>query len=204
MGVAESARFPRTLGSMKPVRTPPVAPSTDGREATLVQAARAGDERAFAELVSRHGRMVLSVAYAQTLSEPEAEDLAQETFLAAWRGLPRFRGECAFSTWLHRLARNTATDRHRRAFARPPAAGRHDLADVAAPARDDHRTQAHAVLAAARELPPEQREAVLLRELQGLSYEEIAEIQEVPLGTVRSRIANGRRAIAAAVGQVAG
>jgi RNA polymerase sigma-70 factor, ECF subfamily len=184
---------------MSQARPPWVPPPTGAHEDALVQAARGGDERAFAELVSLYGRMVISVGYAATLSEAEAEDVAQETFLAAWRGLPRFRGECAFSTWLYRLARNHASDRLRRTMARPPQGGRHAVADVAAPSREDHRAQARAVLAAAGALPPDQREAVLLRELQGLSYEEIAEIQEVPLGTVRSRIANGRRAIAAAV-----
>jgi RNA polymerase sigma-70 factor, ECF subfamily len=173
-------------------------PAGAGEDA-LVRAARAGDEHAFAALVSVHGRMVISVAYAATLSEPEAEDVAQETFLAAWRALPRFRGDCAFSTWLYRLARNHAADRHRRAMARPAQGGPHVLGDVAAPARDEQRAQAQAVLTAARALPAEQREAVLLRELQGLSYDEIAAIQEVPVGTVRSRIANGRRAIAVAV-----
>src|SRR3954452_23507568 len=91
-----------------------------GGDLRLVERARAGDERAFAELVDRYGGGVISLCYASTLDAAEAEDLAQEVFVAAWRGLARFRGDAAFSTWLFALARNACIDQARRRSGRPP------------------------------------------------------------------------------------
>jgi RNA polymerase sigma-70 factor (ECF subfamily) len=172
-------------------------------EAELVRSARSGDETAFARLVERHGAMVMSLAYASTLSRPDAEDVVQETFLAAWRGLGAFRGDSSFATWLYELARNRCADRARRAAVRP-ALARHgdDHPDAATSVRGSEvRKVALSVLDAAAELPLAQQQAVLMRDIQGLSYEEIAAIQDVPVGTVRSRIASGRSRIADAVGE---
>ena len=171
-------------------------------ERVLVTLARDGDVEAFARLVERYGAMVKSLAYASTLDASEAEDLCQEVFLAAWRGLAQFRGEAAFSTWLYRLAQNRCTDRARRCAVRPrlPLTPPADEAGASRGDADIHG--ARAVLEAAGRLPVEFRQAVLMRDIQGLSYEEIAAIQGVPVGTVRSRIANGRSAIAAAVSEV--
>jgi RNA polymerase sigma-70 factor (ECF subfamily) len=172
-------------------------------DAALVARAQAGDEKAFALLVDRYGPMVLSLAYSSTLSRMDAEDLAQETFLVAWRGLSRFRGDAAFSTWLYGLARSRCADRARRAGARPRLAVRADTETIQVASGDPARRKtALAILAAAGRLPMPQRQAVLMRDMQGLSYDEIATLQDVPVGTVRSRIAGARRWIADEVGEV--
>jgi RNA polymerase sigma-70 factor (ECF subfamily) len=159
----------------------------------LVERAQAGDERAFAELVDRYGGAVVSLCYASTMNVAEAEDLSQEVFMAAWRGLPRFRGASAFSTWLFALARNACIDQARRRAVRP------QLVDDREPAADvvdeAPRETARAILAAAAELSLPLRQALLLRDVQGLSYEEIARVQDVPLGTVRSRLSAARAAV---------
>jgi RNA polymerase sigma-70 factor, ECF subfamily len=183
--------------------TPPLKPRREvapDDERLLVDRARGGDAAAFGSLIERHGQMVLSLAYASTLNRHDADDVAQETFLAAWRSLPGFRGDAAFSTWLYGLARSRCADRARRAAVRPALAVHANDDTAAAPSRRG-RTAALAILAAASRLPLAQRQAVLMRDVQGLSYEEIAELQDVPVGTVRSRIAIGRSAIAAEVGE---
>ncbi|HYX87650.1 MAG TPA: sigma-70 family RNA polymerase sigma factor [Gaiellales bacterium] len=165
-------------------------------DSALVVRARGGDEAAFARLVERYGQMVLSLAFASTQNRAEAEDLAQETFLVAWRSLPRFRGDAAFSTWLYGLARSRCADRARRAAVRPRLA-RHAPAPVESAGSDpEGRHTARAILLVAARLPLVQRQAVLMRDVQGLAYEEIAALQDVPVGTVRSRIAAARRRIA--------
>ena len=170
-------------------------------EDEIVARARLGDEVAFASLVDRYGQAVLSLCYASTLNPSDAEELSQEVFLAAWRGLRRFRGQSAFSTWLFSLARNACVDRARRASSRPRLATEHEQRDEVAPARDedDGRT-ARAILQAAGRLSPPLRQALLLRDVQGLSYDEIAALQDVPIGTVRSRISAARSSVAAEIG----
>lgn len=194
---------PRTLeGMARPGTTP--APGQQSRDdAALVARARHGEEAAFAVLVGRYGAMVMSLAYASTLNESDAEDVAQETFLAAWRGLPGFRGDASFSTWLYGLARSRCVDRARRAAVRPALAHRatreREDADLGTSAA---RATAAAILAAAADLPLPQRQAVLMRDVQGLTYDEIAALQDVRIGTVRSRIAVGRWLIAQRVGEL--
>lgn len=180
-------------------RSRPASPGADER--AVVSRARAGDESAFAELVDRYAPMVLSLAFSSTRSRAEAEDVAQDTFLVAWRALPRFRGDATFSTWLYGLARSRCADRARRAAVRPQLA-RHGGGDpVEVGSLDpERRKTALAILTAAARLPLSQRQAVLMRDVQGLSYEEIASLQDVSTGTVRSRIAAARRRIADEVG----
>lgn len=165
----------------------------------LVERARSGEEAAFGSLVGRYGQPVLSLCYASTLDAGEAEDLAQEIFFSAWRNLRRFRGESAFSTWLFALARNACVDRARRARRRPRPGLDEELIDPGATDRAAQQAAAQAVFAAARELALPLRQALLLRDVQGLSYEEIAAVQAVPVGTVRSRIAAARGAVVRAV-----
>jgi RNA polymerase sigma-70 factor, ECF subfamily len=159
----------------------------------LVERAQAGDERAFAELVDRYGRAVISLCYASTLNAAEAEDLAQEVFVAAWRGLPRFRGASAFSTWLFALARNACVDQARRRAVRPQLAQPSD--EPGGVVDEAPRETARAIFAAAAQLSVPLRQTLLLRDVQGLSYQEIARLQEVPVGTVRSRLSAARAAV---------
>jgi len=167
-------------------------------EQKAVERACRGDEEAFALLVERYGQPVLSLCYGSTLNRADAEELAQEVFLAAWRGLPRFRGEASFSTWLFAIVRNACIDRARQAAARPMLVSDGELA--AEPIEDGARmTAAAAILAAAAALPVALRQALLLRDVQGLSYAEIADMQGVPVGTVRSRIAAARATVAGVV-----
>jgi len=191
----------RTLDGMpRPTRRPDVR--VVGRdEAAIVQRARQRDEAAFALLVDRYGQMVLSLTFSSTQNPVEAEDLAQETFLVAWRSLPRFRGDAAFSTWLYGLARSRCADHARRAAVRPRLA-RHASTTLEPAAADPTVSgTAGAILRAAAALPLIQRQAVLMRDVQGLTYDEIAAVQGVPVGTVRSRIAAGRSRIADEVGE---
>ena len=167
-------------------------------ERRLVDGARAGDVEAFTRLVERYGRPVHALCVASTLDHGEAEDLVQDVFTAAWRGLERFRGGSAFSTWLFAIARNACVDRARRRGVRPAAAALEAAADVAV-AEPDRRGRE--VMAAAARLPVPLRRAVLLRDLQGLAYGEIAELEDIPLGTVRSRIADARARLAAELGR---
>jgi len=166
----------------------------------LVQA-RQGDEEAFGSLVARYGQPVLSLCYASTLDAAEAEDLSQEIFVSVWRNLNRFRGESAFSTWLFALARNACIDRARRSRSRPQLALPDDLADARATSDSAETATLDAIFVEARALSVPLRQALFLRDLQGLSYEEIATLQDIPIGTVRSRIAAARETIAKAVAE---
>ncbi len=170
-------------------------------EQRVVDRARRGDADAFRAIVDRYGDAILGICITSTLRRADGEELAQDVFFAAWRGLSRFRGDCAFSTWLFALARNACVDHFRR-NARRPALASHGARpiDVAAPDADpDSRRAAHAILQGCRELSLDKRQALLLRDLHGLSYEEIADIQDVPIGTVRSRIAAARERLAVRV-----
>lgn len=177
----------------------------------LVERAQKGDARAFEMLVVRYRRRIERLIGRMTRDDAMIQDLAQETFLRAWRALPQFRGESAFYTWLYRIAVNTA----RKALAearRDPVLTESELAPVgeedetfrpeSEPINADTpegllatRQIAAAVNAAVDRLSEDLRQAVVLREIEGLSYEEIAEIMNCPVGTVRSRIFRAREAI---------
>lgn len=179
-----------------PARARPRANRRAAQDDTVTRAI-AGDQQAFAVLVDRHGQAVMSLCYASTLNPNDAEELAQEVFLAAWRGLSRFRGEASFSTWLFSLTRNACVDRARRAAARPRLASAHEQENLPGPSHDEEdRRTARAILEIAARLPTPQRQALLLRDVQGLAYEEIATLQDVPVGTVRSRISSARATVA--------
>ena len=186
---------------MPPVTGRPSVRLVEHDEAMVIARASRGDHDAFALLVDRYGQMVLSIAFASTHSRAEAEDLAQETFLVAWRSLPRFRGDAAFSTWLYGLARSRCADHARRAAARPRLVRHPSSAVEPAAPGSSGRSTARAILRVAAALPLTQRQAVLMRDIQGLAYEEIAALQGVPVGTVRSRIASARSRIADQVGE---
>ena len=169
----------------------------------LARAAAGGDEAAFEELVRLHEKKVYNLALRMCGSPEDAADAAQEAFLAAWKGLPNFRGEAGFSTWLYRLTSNAAIDRLRRTRRRREEASlddealRLDAVDGAPSpqARAEGEELREAVLSGLAQLSDDHRQALTLRELQELSYEEIAAVLELDLGTVKSRISRARGAL---------
>ncbi len=175
----------------------------------LVERAQKGDKRAFELLVLKYQRKLARLLSRMVRDQAEIEDITQESFIKAYRALPQFRGESAFYTWLYRIAVNTAKNylvaRGRRApttteFSNEEAEGFEDaelLRDIATPDAELQTKQiAAAVNKAVEALPEELRTAITLREIEGLSYEEIAQMMDCPIGTVRSRIFRAREAIA--------
>ncbi len=168
---------------------------------TLARLAGKGDQNAFARLVDRYTGMVYAMAYQRVGNREDAEDITQTVFFKAWRALPDFRGDAAFSTWLYRLTVNASTDFLRSRREPPLSLDDPDLPQPAHPgpepfdaAREAERREA--LVQAVHALPEQARTVLLLREMDGLSYEEISEALEVPMGTVRSRLARARRALA--------
>jgi RNA polymerase sigma-70 factor (ECF subfamily) len=174
----------------------------------LVERAQRGDKRAFELLVMKYQRKLARLLSRMVRDPAEIEDITQESFIKAYRALPQFRGESAFYTWLYRIAVNTAKNylvaRGRRApttteFNAEEAEGFDDaelLRDIATPEAELQTKQiAAAVNKAVDALPEELRTAITLREIEGLSYEEIAQMMDCPIGTVRSRIFRAREAI---------
>lgn len=182
----------------------------------LVERARRGDKRAFEMLAIKYQRRVQRLVGRMVRDPERVQDIVQDTFLSAYRALPGFRGDSAFYTWLYRIAVNTA----RKALAeiqRDPLVFESSLA---APAEDDQgtfpggsepssletpeallgsRQIARAVEGAVAALPADLRQALVLREVEGLGYEEIAILMNCPVGTVRSRIFRAREAVSQAL-----
>lgn len=169
----------------------------------LVRGAAKGDEAAFGELVRLHEKKVYNLALRMCGNPEDAADAAQEAFLSAWKGLPAFRGEAGFSTWLYRLTCNASIDLLRRSkhqrgeVSLDGAEAGLDAADPApSPQERAERTELRrAVERAMAQLGDSHRQALVLREMQELSYEEIAAVLEVDLGTVKSRISRARGAL---------
>ena len=173
----------------------------------LVRRVQNGDGRAFDLLVRKYQHRIGHLIARYIHDPAEVEDVAQETFIKAYRGLANFRGESAFYTWLYRIAINTAKNHLVSAGRRVPDHGV-DAADAeqyesgtllretatpeGALLTDEIKDTVDRAIAA---LPAELREAVTLREMEGLSYEEIAQVMDCPVGTVRSRIFRAREAI---------
>jgi RNA polymerase sigma-70 factor (ECF subfamily) len=173
----------------------------------LIRRVQQGDRSAFDLLVAKYQHKILNLVMRYVKDPAEALDVAQEAFLKAYRAAPSFRGESAFYTWLYRIAINTAKN-YLVAARRRPAGVDVDfadseqfeaftkLSDVDTPERLALTEEiGAAVNAAIQELPEELRTAILLREIEGMSYEEIAATMECPVGTVRSRIFRAREAI---------
>jgi RNA polymerase sigma-70 factor (ECF subfamily) len=178
----------------------------------LLHQARAGDRQAFAGLVAEFSPLVFHIAYSVVWQVQDAEDVVQETFLKAYLNLRGLREVRAFPAWIGRIARNLAQNRQRYRRARPVVAlDDYDpgglLAGTGGPQEALEATETRAALEAAiRALPEHYRTPLLLRLKAGTSYEEIAAILEIPVGTVRSRIHAARERVAAALaaGQGAG
>jgi RNA polymerase sigma-70 factor (ECF subfamily) len=191
----------------------PVTPAGPETEAELIARAQAGDMDAFADLVMAHADRLFAVLLRMTGSRDEAGDLAQEVLLRAWRGIGGFRGGSSFFTWLYRIAMNEATRSRQRAARRPPSVpigepGTSAL-DVPAPARDEPGAQAEqrelrdALARALASLPSGYRAAIVLRDIEGLSTREAAEITGVSEAAFKSRLHQARLKVRAAVGDAA-
>lgn len=169
----------------------------------LARAAAGGDENAFEALVGLHEKKVYNLALRMCGSAEDARDVAQEAFLSAWRGLPRFRGEAGFSTWLYRLTQNAAIDHLRRTRRQQGERSLEEETlglDAADPApspqeRAEGAELRRAVLEALGLLSEEHRQVLVLREVREMSYEEIAGELDLDLGTVKSRISRARSAL---------
>jgi RNA polymerase sigma-70 factor, ECF subfamily len=176
---------------------------------TLVERAQTGDKQAFGLLVSKYQRK-LGRLLSRLIRDPaEVEDVTQEAFIKAYRALPSFRGDSAFYTWLYRIGVNTAKNYLVSQGRRAPTATEFDSEEAESfdegEQLRDINTPEHVLLSkqigetvnsAMEALPEELRTAIMLREIEGLSYEEIATIMDCPIGTVRSRIFRAREAVA--------
>lgn len=176
----------------------------------LVERVQAGDCEAFGLLVSKYQRKLLRLVMRYVRDPAEAEDVTQEAFIKAYRALPNFRGESAFYTWLYRIGINTAKNWLLAHGKRLPVMS--EVSDEESEGIEDEallrdeetpdrilmsRQIGETVQAAMEALPEDLRTAISLREIEGLSYEEIAQVMDCPIGTVRSRIFRAREAIAA-------
>ena len=176
-------------------------------EQELVQAAQQGDQGAFSRLVEANQGKIYSLCFRMTGNPDDAADLTQEVFLSAWRGLGKFGGQSTFSTWLYRLAANACIDFLRREKRRSALSmtledgededHQADLPDERwSPERELERKELrNAVQKGLLTLSPEHRQVLLLRETEGLSYQEIGQALDLEEGTVKSRIARARLAL---------
>jgi RNA polymerase sigma-70 factor (ECF subfamily) len=173
---------------------------TVGTDEVIVERALGGDAEAFGELVRRWERRIFALAYGMLGREEDARDATQETFLAAFRNLRGFRGEAKVSSWLHRIAVNQCLTRQRRAKVRSEAALAEEedgAAQVAAPLEQspvrvvEGRQRTAAVRRALNGLPVELRQIVVMKEFEELTFREIAEVLDLPLSTVKSRLYTG-------------
>ena len=178
------------------------------KDHSLVQRVQRGDKVAFEMLFTKYQRRVSRLVSRFVRSDAEVEDIVQESFIKAYRALGSFRGDSAFYTWLYRIAVNTAKNYLVAASKRPISLTQfeknddddfeedHFMSDAATPESELITKQiAETVNETMNELPADLREAIMLREIEGMSYEDIADSMGCPIGTVRSRIFRAREAI---------
>ena len=178
-------------------------PAPDAIDA-VIQRCLAGDQGAWEQIVRQHWRKVFNIAYKFTAKHDEAEDLTQDVFLKIFKSLNTFDRRANFQTWLVSVSRNLCIDHYRsvrkerETIDRDVDAGElSPVAQTVSPiAALEHRDRVQLLKKALHQLPPALREAVLLRDIQELSYQEIAERQHLPEGTVKSRINRGRTELA--------
>ena len=197
-------------------KAPPTPPASADTDLMLVERTVAGDQKAFELLVIKYQRRIERLIGRMVRDVDLVEDIAQETFIRAYRALAQFRGDAQFYTWLYRIAVNTAKkalmDLKRDPLVSESAmrGGGDDEDETSAVENELTSSETPETILAAKEiaatvnsameaLPEELRQAVTLREIEGLSYEEIAEVMNCPIGTVRSRIFRAREAISAKV-----
>lgn len=173
----------------------------------LVERVQQGDQAAFDVLVKKYQHKIMSLISRYVKQPGDVADVAQEAFIKAYRALPNFRGESAFYTWLYRIAVNTAKNYLVSKGRKPPGSDidateaeflddGHGLKDIASPESQLLSEEIRAtVLQAIESLPDDLKQAITLRELDGMGYEEIAVTMDCPIGTVRSRIFRAREAI---------
>lgn len=184
MVVAAARRSPKSAS------LPPDRESDD----ELLARFRAGDERAFARLMRKHEGTVFNICLRMTSNRSDALDASQETFVTLYRRAHSFRGDAAFSTWLYRIAVNCSHDLLRKRGRSLPT---EDIGDPEPERSPEDATAAQIDVARAlARLPEEYRVAVVLHDIAGASHDEIATTLDVPVGTVKSRISRGRRALA--------
>jgi RNA polymerase sigma-70 factor, ECF subfamily len=176
-------------------------PSTiEQDEARLVVASKQGDQDAFAQLVQQHQRRVFNLVFRMLQEYEEASEVTQETFLAAWQGLPSFRGDARFSTWLYRIAYNCALkqleQRKRDQALQTVVQAEYVATNRNEEERVDAELEAHARQSAVHEqlsmLPAKYRIVLVLRHLQEKTYEEMAEILTLPVGTIKTHLFRAR------------
>ena len=190
---------------MPPSEAPRPTGSADEDQA-LVERARLGDSAAFGALVRAYQHRVVNFARAMVGDAMDAEDVAQDAFLRAWRGLGGFRGGSSFKTWLYQIVTNAARTHRTKRQSRPDrAAGdSSDAASVIGRLASSDNPEAEAIRRdaidqALQALPEDWRAAVVLRDIEGLDYAEIARALAIPIGTVESRIFRGRARLRALV-----
>ena len=168
----------------------------DGDEAELIDRSRKGDSEAFGILVERYQRRVVGVALAVVHNQDDAIELAQETFVRAFENLSKFESRSSFSTWLYRIAANIAIDFWRREARHVVLRGEdaeNEIGKLPSSQGDSFKEVSRGELSARlrralEELTPEHRAVILLREVEGMSYDEISEVLDCPRGTVMSRL----------------
>jgi len=169
-------------------------------DAALVARAQEGDQAAFEQLVCLHQRYVFNVAYRVLDDYAEAEDVAQEAFVRAWRGLSGFRGEAKFTTWIYRIVTNLCLNRlpklQRELQRTDPLDEMPDHTTPSPSAAFDEQAQRAFLHAELNRLPAKYRLVLTLRYLEHLSYKEIADVLDVPMGTVKTHIHRARSALA--------
>ena len=176
-------------------------------EQELVHRAKSGDQDAFAQLVSQNEKRIYNLVLRMVGDPEDALDLSQEAFLNAWKGLPAFKGDSAFSTWIYRLASNACLDflrsKKRRQDTIGSALSLDDEESPPPPADDrlrpeeqlERKERTQALHRALQQLPDHQRQVIVMRELSGLSYQEISDVLDLDLGTVKSRLTRARLAL---------
>lgn len=181
--------------------------SQSAADQILVERVQAGDKRAFDLLVKQYQHKIISLVGRYVYDHGEALDVTQEAFIKAYRALPNFRGDSAFYTWLYRIAINTAKNHLVARGRRPPDTdvdvddaqyfeSDSELKDIQSPENTLYRNELERVVRESLDqLPEDLRVALTLREFEGMSYEDIAEIMDCPIGTVRSRIFRAREAV---------